>query len=190
MKKFVCVLLSLLMVFSMSPLAFATDIAGESNSAISPVDYQYVAAEIAAAQDETVIQQMSEDIHYYWSTNSFVVQDGSGYYLVEFDKNNDLFYVNGKPFRITISTTSNAIPKSGNSSGFPTPWVTVIDSKSSFDVGGLPASVVGGIVGGALGGGSGAVAGAVICAVAGMLIDGVFPIDYNLTVTHLKSLMV
>lgn len=171
---------ALLLVIAMMLAIGAQPVMAAENHSVTPANYKSVAAKIAAAQEETVISQPDGDIHYYWGEDFFVVHDNSGYYLVEINEDFTHFYVNGK--RYDISTNEAAVDIA--SVTFPTAWITIADTNNSFDVGGLPCSVVGGLVGGVVGG---AVGSAVAGAVAGMFLGGIFPIDYKITVLFLKK---
>lgn len=161
--------------------ASAADVEAEEDkniSAVSSVEYETVAAEIAAAQTETTVTQGAETIHYYWGDNSFVVHDDSGYYFVEINENFTQFLVNGKSFEIFSNTRGIS---------YLVDWYPLHDFEKTFDVGGLPHSVVGGLIGSAVGslfsGGTAVVVGAVAGAMAGMFLSGMFPVDYKLTVS-------
>lgn len=194
-KRFFSIMLSVLIIFTMvvQP-AVATSIyenPEEEVSIVEAVGYQSVATEIAAAQEITVVPQETGNIYYYWGINSFVVKDNSGYYFVEFNKDFTQFEVNGKSFDIT----KNENRSSALATTFPTAWSTMFDTNNSFDVGGLPHSVVGGIIGGAIGslipGPKLSIAvGTVIGSLAGMFTGGVFPIDYKITVMFYKKVRV
>ena len=179
-KKALSVILTLAILFSMTiPSVAAVDVkAEESKLAVSPIDFQAVESKIATAQSETVIHNEFGNVHYYWGENSFVVQDSSGYYLVEIDEDFNQFYVNGKAFDITRAKANEVT--------YPSDWVVLYDTETTFDVGNLPHSVVGGLLGSAIGGlfsgGTAAVVGAVSGALIGAFAGGVFPADYNLTV--------
>lgn len=162
----------------------------EPEAAVLPVEYEQVATKIAAAQEETVVKQGTDDIHYYWNTDSFVVKDSSGYYSVEINESFTQFVVNGKTFDITKSE-NNVEGTSVAAVTYPTPWSTMHDTTNTFDVGGLPYSVVGGLIGTAIGtmlpgGAISAIGGNVVGALAGMFIGGIFPSDYNITVKFLQ----
>ena len=192
MKKFLAMVLSTAILFTMAAEpALATNIHASQEKAVSlvqPVEYQNVVKQIMEAQEETIISQGTGDIHYYWNDNSFVVKDSNGYYFVEINDAFTQFTVNGKEFAITRTINST------NNYGitFPTAWSTLYDTSNTFDVGGLPFSVLGGLIGSAVGAlftreVVGAIVGSVVGALAGMFLNGVFPVDYKITVELLKK---
>lgn len=195
LKKLCSLLLSVVMVvlLGVQP-ALATDKHEkfeEDEAIVAPVEYQSVANKISETQKETVIQQGTENIHYYWGTDFFVVGDGNGYYIVNIIDDFTQFTVNGMTFDITVNESvvnTAAIT-------YPTPWTIAVDTNNSFDVGGLPHSVVGGLIGAAVGSqipsaGLSTIVGTVLGSLAGMFIGGVFPVDYKLTVKFQKMIRI
>ena len=191
-KRIWGMLLAVTMLFStgMQPALAANmnESASENRFIVFPMEYQSVAAKIAAAHEETVVQQEEGNIHYYWGINGFVVQDNSGYYFVEINEEATQFTVNGKAFEITKCETATNI----GAITYSDTWGTMFDINQTFDVGGMPLSVVGGLIGSALGsavpsGGVSTIVGAVLGTLAGTYLNGVFPIDYKLTVIFLKQ---
>lgn len=196
LKKFLSLILSIAILFAvgMQPV-LASNVykeTVETEASVQPVGYRQVAMKMAVAESETVVKQNTGDIHYYWGENYFVVQDENGYYFVEIDDGFSYFIVNGKTFSIEESKSAASIAAKAVTSNSKN-WSTAYDINTTFDVGGLPHSVVGGLIGGAIGTlVPGPVLSTVIGAVLGTLIGtfltGVFPVDYKLTVQYLKRL--
>ena len=193
-KRFISMMMSLLMLFTIvfQP-ALAADIK-EIDSIVAAVKYQSVADKIAVAHETTIVPQKTGNIYYYWGDNSFVVKDNSGYYFVEYNEDFTQFSVNGKTFDISgklFDVTVEGTERSTLAVTYPTAWTTMYDTNNSFDVGGLPHSVVGGLIGAAVGtltpaGGVSTIVGTVVGALGGMFLGGVFPIDYKITVMLYK----
>ena len=196
LKKIASLMLSAVMLFSLaapSASAIVPDENIEAKPSVDPVTYQAVASEIIKAKNETVVQQAGENYHYYWDENSFIVKDSSGYYFVEINEDFTKFFVNGKAFEITTRNANNS-----NGITYPTSWVTSIDAERTFDVGGIPASVAGGMLASAITSGLAVFTGGLsawvkvivenfVSAVAGVVIDGLLPIDFLVTVHYLMK---
>lgn len=150
-------------------------------SKVQPLQLNAVEHYIAVSTSVESIKINNKDVTYYFGDGFTVVEEHTGYYLIQYNGSFSWITVNGTP----IETA--AIPVVSPAVTVPTAWSTIIDTGYvSFDVGGLPLSVVGGLIGGAIGGlvtgGAGAIISAVSGALIGMFLNGVFPNDYWLTV--------
>lgn len=197
-KRLISLIMSFMMLFTItSQPVLAANIQKKSEvtlSLVTAAKYQDVEDKIAVAHETTVVPQETGNIYYYWGNNSFVVKDSNGYYFVEYNDTFTQFSVNGKIFN--ASGKLFEVSREGNEEStlaitYPTSWSTMYDTNNSFDVGGLPHSVVGGLIGAAVGtlapsGGISTIVGTVVGALAGMFLGGVFPIDYKITVKLYK----
>lgn len=198
-KRYISMIMSFIVLFTIvtQPVSAANlqKRPEEAVSTVKAIQYQDVSDKIAAAHKTTVVHRATGDIYYYWGTNSFVVEDNNGYYFVEFNDALSQFSVNGKLFNISgvLIDSSRGVGRENTLAiTYPTPWTTVYDISNSFDVGGLPHSVVGGLIGAAVGtlvpsGGISTIVGTVVGALAGMFLSGVFPMDYKITVMLYKK---
>ena len=183
------------MVLGLSGQAFAAEVQKADENAVSivkPVTYQDVAEEILMSHETTEIHQETGDYYYFWGDNSFVVKDSTGYYFVQYSEDFTQFSVNGKTFNRAFNAVLNENEATPFEATYPSDWYIVYNTNNTFDVGGLPHSVVGGLIGSAVGslipsGGLSTMVGAVVGALGGMFLSGVFPVDYKITVMALKQ---
>ena len=155
-------LLSICMMFIIGTQSAAAVVMNEKmkeNGAVVPaLEYQSVADKIAIAQEKSTVRIGAETVHYYWSENSFVAQDSNGYYYVEINEDFTQFNVNGKAYDITRISNNTGVPIP-NDVSYPTEWSTIYIAI-----------------------------GAVAESVTAVLIDGLFPTDYVLTVKFYKEI--
>lgn len=188
LKKFLSMMLSVIMLLTavVQPV-LAIDGNKQSDAVVEAVGYQSVANKIAVAEEITMVPTEKGNMYYYWGNNSFVVKDNNGYYAVEINEDFTQFVVNGKTFSIAINENKPSVL----AGTYATDWVTMYDTNNTFDVGGMPHSVVGGLIGSAIGSfipsvGLSTIIGGVLGTLAGTFLGGVFPVDYKITVMLYK----
>ena len=195
-KRLMPLLLSICMMFIIGTQSAAAVVMNEKmkeNGAVVPaLEYQSVADKIAIAQEKSTVRIGAETVHYYWSENSFVAQDSNGYYYVEINEDFTQFNVNGKAYDITRISNNTGVPIP-NDVSYPTEWSTIYDETFTFDVGELPPSIIAGLVSSVLTGLTknpyiSIAIGAIAESVTAVLIDGLFPTDYVLTVKFYKEI--
>ena len=192
-RKTVSVLLSVVMIIVLaSQPILATNAENSANSAtaVSAIDYQSIADKITEAKESFSVPSGDSFFDYYWGSNYFVVHDESGYYYVEHNDDFTLFYVNGIEFNFKLAVYNNHATSFRDD--YPTQWFTIYNTTDTYNVGGLPSSVIGGIIGAAIGSLVpglllSAIVSIVVGSLASTLIDGKLPLDYKITVRFFKQ---